>query len=120
MNISKDKGSSKLWIAGAMLAAVCATAMANDETPQLVVQYTDLRLSNSHDVGVLYRRIERAAATVCGSDNAQYLEAKVAAKKCTDQAVAQAVSSINSPMLTNQYLVKTGAAPKNEAVASLR
>jgi UrcA family protein len=94
--------------------------MANDEAPRVVVHYTDLSLSNSHDVGVLYRRIEKAAATVCGAGDAEYLAQKVAAKKCIDQAIEQAVSSINSPMLTNHYLVKTGAAPKDAAVASLR
>jgi UrcA family protein len=126
MNITKSDGNNKVQVILAIFAAVCVAVLANttqagdvrDAAPQLVVRYADLNLASHAGVAVLYRRIKNAASQVCGSVDLKHLSQAAAAKPCIDGAIAQAVSAINSPMLTSQYLAKTGSASTLTIVAA--
>jgi UrcA family protein len=126
MSITKSDGNNKVQVILAIFAAVCVAVLANttqagdvrDAAPQLVVRYADLNLANHAGAAVLYRRIKNAAFQVCGSVDLKHLSQAATAKPCIDGAIAQAVSAIDSPMLTSQYLVKTGSASKLKFVAA--
>jgi UrcA family protein len=68
-----------------------------------VVEYGDLNLSSPRGVETLYRRISRAARTVCGVENGrQPVDLAMRARRCKNQAVADAVARIDLPQL-NAY-----------------
>jgi UrcA family protein len=127
MNINFNANHTKP-VSWTMLAAFAVTLLANaaqagtasDAPPQLAVRFSDLNLARHADVAVLYRRIQSAAFQVCGSVDPKQLSQAAAAKPCIDRAIAQAVSAINSPLLTSQYLAKTGNAEKVKTLASAR
>jgi len=126
MNITKSDGNNKVQVILAIFAAVCVPVLANTAQagdmraagPQQVVRYADLNLASHAGVAVLYRRIQNAASQVCGPVDRRQLSQVAAAKPCIDGAIAEAVSAINSPMLTSQYLAKTGSASKLKTVAA--
>ena len=76
-----------------------AHAATNADAPTLKVRYADLNLSTEQGSRVLYGRIVAAAHQVCAVDDIRDLRAFNAAKSCRDQAIAQAVRDVNSPML---------------------
>lgn len=125
MSIDRRKAKSMVL---AMVAALGVTVIASsaqagnaaEGPPQRVVKYADLNLSTSAGVVELYRRIQRAANAVCGADYGRDLGEAAAVKVCTDQAIAQAVSAVDNPVLTIHYLAKTGGIKKPLEVASLR
>jgi UrcA family protein len=126
MNITNANAKATRQMTWAMLAAVGVTLLASavqadevsDAAPQLVVHYADLNLATNSGVAVLYHRIQNAATQVCGSVDQRELARVTAAKACQDTAIARAVAAINNPVLTAQYLAKTGGAPKPLATAS--
>jgi UrcA family protein len=125
MNIMKANGKNALQMTGAVFAAVCvallaSTAQASDPAPQVVVNYSDLNLATRGGVAVLYHRIQSAAITVCGSVDPRELARAAALKACTHQAIEEAVSRINLPLLTSQYVAASGSVPQQQDMASLR
>lgn len=115
MNTSNRRrpSSTSVWaiaMATCVLAAGNASASsAPDELPSVKVKYGDLNLSTIEGATALYGRIKRAARTVCGLDNLQPEERIYGNwKPCYDQAVASAVTKVNSPMLTAVHGSKNG------------
>lgn len=97
--------SRGLWV----LAAIACTATAGTaygafgsvETRSVKVSFADLNIGTPQGAAVLYSRIKRAARTVCGIDTATVEELKYHAfQPCYQAAIAEAVTKVNSPMLT--------------------
>lgn len=87
---------------GAVISAGSAQA-ATADAPSLKVRYADLNLSTEEGSRVLYARIVAAARRVCAPDDIRDLHAYNAASACREQAIAQAVRDVNSPMLASVH-----------------
>ncbi len=85
------------------LGAVGSAHAAGADPPALKVRYSDLNLSTEQGSLALYGRIVAAAQQVCAVDDCRDLRAAAAAKACRQQAIAQAVRDVNSPMLASVY-----------------
>ena len=91
----------------ASLMAVTAYA-APESSVQLqrsaVVHFSDLDLQRSGDVARLYQRIALSADRLCGPRAlpGAYMKSGVYAS-CFRDTVAQAVASVNNPLLTTYY-----------------
>jgi UrcA family protein len=90
----------------ALLAAASVPAFANARVS--VVHFGDLDLSHRTGAAVLYARIRSAADRVCTPLLATDLEAIAVAKRCKQQAIAQAVADVNKPLLWSYHLEQTG------------
>ena len=95
-------------------AAVCVTALATaltvglaDQTaaaeplraPEARVSFADLRIEREADARTLLRRIRLSATRLCGGPEAGLWRMR-ALQACRDEAVADAVRKVRSPMLT--------------------
>jgi UrcA family protein len=85
------------------LGAVGSAHAASADVPALKVRYSDLNLSTEQGSLALYGRIVAAAHQVCAVDDIRDLRAVNAAKACREEAIAQAVRDVNSPMLASVY-----------------
>jgi UrcA family protein len=85
------------------IGAVGSAQAATAEVPALKVRYSDLNLSTEQGSLALYGRIVAAAHQVCAVDDIRDLRAVAAVKACREQAIAQAVRDVNSPMLASVY-----------------
>lgn len=89
--------------AGAVIGTVGSAQAATVDSPTIKVRYADLNLSTEQGSRVLYARIVAAARQVCVADDIRDLHAFNAAKACREQAIAQAVRDVNSPMLASVH-----------------
>src|ERR1700693_1126029 len=83
--------TSLLGFGSAVGAASCAQA---GEAPAVTVSYRDLKLSVPADVQTLYRRLERAAATVCTPVPTWELSRHLAYSRCYNAALDSAVMAV--------------------------
>jgi UrcA family protein len=102
MNLFRSIGSP-LCIA-ALASALCLTGgtrswAATPGTHSMTVSYSDLNLTAAAGADTLYRRIEGAAADVCGYEGRALAEI-ANWHDCVHGAIAQAVAAIDSPLLT--------------------
>jgi UrcA family protein len=107
-SMSRRLRGSTSALAACLLGAVAGTAgaagVASDaDVRTMRVTYSDLDLATAQGSRALYARIESAAREVCAADDQRNLAAVAAARACTAQAVAQAVSTVHSPMLAAAY-----------------
>jgi UrcA family protein len=95
---------------GVLASAFTALPAAADgiEPLQVTVKYGDLNVSHPQGAAVLYGRIRAAAAVVCAPFDRSGLSAKLRRDACVDNAVADAVTSVNEPALLAVYGTKTG------------
>jgi UrcA family protein len=85
-----------------------ASAASEYEEPRnVVVRYSDLNLSQPHDVSTLYNRIQRAAREACENDETGSLARLQQFHKCVDQAVTNAVAAVSSRQLTEIHEAQT-------------
>ncbi|GGL27227.1 MULTISPECIES: UrcA family protein [Caulobacter] len=79
-------------------APFAVAAPVGVETISIPVSKSKLDLNNPRDAQVLMRRINTAALQACGADTHSFAELKrvVAASSCHRDAVAGAVSQLNS------------------------
>ncbi|HEY0683272.1 MAG TPA: UrcA family protein [Steroidobacter sp.] len=77
--------------------------------PSIKVSYSDLDISKSSGLELLYSRIQHAARSVCSFDDQAPMELAKgqAVRTCYRSAVDNAVSQINRPMLTALHRVKS-------------
>jgi UrcA family protein len=88
--------------AGAALAS--GTAGGGDQTARsIAVRYADVNLATVAGATTLYQRIQGAARLVCGGED-RSLAAQHAWEQCYQNAVAEAVTRVNSPTLTAVHL----------------
>ena len=99
---------------GAMVAlglgAVSASAagpsnlqLVNDGAKQYVVRFADLDLSKTAGAAALYARLRHAARAVCEPMESREIGIAAIYRACMDQAVANAVAGVNSPLLTQYH-----------------
>jgi UrcA family protein len=74
-------------------------AAAPAPAPSVSVSYRDLDLSRPEDVGVLYHRLQQAAASVCPSVPKWELTRYPTYQRCVTAALDEAVLQVRSPEL---------------------
>jgi UrcA family protein len=82
-------------------------ADASASVRQEVVKFGDLDLTRPDGAQELYRRIKHAARDVCETVSSGGSAVAIANLMCTDQAIARAVTTVDSPLLTQRYEHKT-------------
>jgi UrcA family protein len=101
-----------------MLGNIAQASDSNDFAAQKTVEYGDLNLTDTNGVQVLYSRISSAARTVCEMPDQRELARAAIAKRCVEQAMVQAITTMNNPLLTNLYLSKTGTTERRFATVA--
>jgi UrcA family protein len=104
-------------LAGALaspLSALASMISKLDEPASRIVRYGDLDLSRDSAVATLYSRISSAAQAVCEPLDVMMLKVLRERFDCRQDAIARAVSDVNSPALTSYYLAKTKAIADNQ------
>jgi UrcA family protein len=125
LNVTKAPGTkvARTWttlaaVSICMLGSVAQAADLSDSATQRTVSYGDLNLTDAAGAQVLYSRLTSAAKTVCDMTDQRELARTGAARHCMEQAMVQAVNSVNNPMLTSLYLAKTGTTEKRFAIVA--
>jgi UrcA family protein len=127
MNIQNTKNAVRMTVvaiaamSAAVLAGVTHAAETGDTLPNQVVVFKDLNLNSNAGVQVLYRRIQGAADQVCGKVDTRDLRGMSARKVCVERAIANAVATVDSRMLTTVSVAKAnGNGMQSVAVAQVR
>jgi UrcA family protein len=100
-------------------AALPAAEAESIDAPQVKVTFADLDVSRPQGAEVLYRRIKAAAETVCSPYWATGFAARANAYDCVRTAIAEAVTTVDQPALSEVYGAKTHT-PLTLPSASLR
>lgn len=82
------------------------------------VSYGDLDLDRNEDVSRLYRRLNRAAKNVCAPLRGRLVTSSAKHRTCVSDALANAVSDVNQPLLTQYY--KSKDENSSEAIVARR
>ena len=114
-HLMNGKMNRKTAISSALMAiligSISADAIAGAPGYEVVtrtVKFADLDLTRSPGAAVLYSRIQTAARAVCEpAGNTGARDALLLSRRCTEQAISQAVADVHVPVLTSYYLVKT-------------
>jgi len=93
--------SVALTSAACLLGAAPASADSSG-TRSVTVSYRDLNLSTIEGATTLYHRLKVAARSVC-EDSSSGLAAYQTWQSCYRAAIADAVTKVNSPLLTTLY-----------------
>jgi UrcA family protein len=72
-----------------------------------VVHYTELDLTRTTGVTILYDRLKRAAQAVCDPFRDYSIQRFRYEQECVDQAVAEAVAKVAHPNVTAYHQAKT-------------
>ncbi len=82
-----------------------------------IVRYRDLNLSSDTGAERLYRRLDRAAARVCGDNpfDPAYMRLWQSVRSCETGALGRAVAQVDSPKLTAIYDQHAGGAAAGRA-----
>lgn len=95
--------------AAALMTAVAGQASAitvdhntrEASTSRIEVAQVDFR--DAGQVRAFHKRLQQAALFVCGSNPEASRDQRAADRACADKAMADAVSSLNRPLLTATY-----------------
>ena len=79
----------------------------SDGVSKYIVRFPDLDLSTIDGAAVLYGRLRHAAAIVCDSLESRDLQLFGLYRACVDHAIAGAVASVGSPMLSQYHESRT-------------
>jgi UrcA family protein len=111
MNTATRQLSARLLLGATLLASALSgaafAAQPSDGAPRVHVRYSDLDLRTEQGSSALYQRITSAAREVCGSVDIRDLTGLTANRKCQSEAVARAVSDLNSPQLAMVHAART-------------
>lgn len=108
-----QRGTRQLLVSG--LAAVVLglgsvssfASTSNGAEPSMKVSFGDLDLSKSAGAEALYKRIRKAAFTVCGGHESPIASIYTTGTLCFRTAVNEAVAKVNAPLLTALHTNKT-------------
>jgi len=100
--MSRFRTATLLALASAAaLAAAPAFAQTDAAAPSMVVRYADLDLSDPAGAHAMLRRIDVAAAEVCGGQpDIRDLGRLTAFQRCRAVAAHRAVSRLDAPLVT--------------------
>jgi UrcA family protein len=94
-------------LAVALNAGVAFANMSEVRIESVTVSYAELDLSKPADAEVLYDRLRRAAATVCGvyerSSSMFYDSNRTNKKACYEDALSRAMAQIDAPLVEEQH-----------------
>jgi UrcA family protein len=103
--------TQRLARAGIAALALCTCLVAYSAEPKvksLAVSYADLDLSKPAGAQTLYKRIKKAARSVCGPvDNYTFVTPAKTFRQCYEHAIADAVAQVDRPSLTALHQVET-------------
>ena len=123
MNVKTSFGWMPVMLTAAGVIGLAAAAHAGDanyDRPEQVVKFADLDLNSLAGAAALYRRIESAAQEVCGDPHrGRDLLSAIRFNSCREQAIERAVNSVNSAVLSDLHLAKTGRAGKPITLAGV-
>jgi UrcA family protein len=108
-SVKRFTSAAALAVAGYLAAGAVSVAQADtpqDSVPQVAVAYGDLDLSTEAGGSELYRRIVIAAKKVCPQEDTRQLAEFAAARACQAQAIARAVSHVDSSQLAAVYAAR--------------
>lgn len=112
MSTARARFHSRIGAGLGALAAVALTAIgiadgigthAQAAAPTVRVTYADLDLSQPAGVQQLYRRLQRASATVCSALDQADSAAYSRWESCYSQVLQRAVLRVNAPQLLALY-----------------
>ena len=95
-------------LAFGLSAGVSFADLSEGETKSVAVSYAELDLSKAAGAEVLYDRLQRAAARVCGvydrSSSVFYtLNSAKNKRACYEDALSRAVAQIDAPLVKEQH-----------------
>jgi UrcA family protein len=82
------------------LGGLAAAGAAEEDLPSKTVRFDDLDIAKPAGAKVLYHRIQAAALEVCRVPSSLEFQLMAKHQACIEQAVDNAVRSVNSPPLT--------------------
>jgi len=91
------------------LGSQLASAASPQDPRTVIVRFADLDLTHIQGVAVLYRRLKRAAETVCTPESSRDLGSQPY-KMCQQIALGTAVAKVDRPALTAYYRALFGGA----------
>jgi UrcA family protein len=74
---------------------------------EYVVRFSDLDLSKFDGAAALYARLRYAARIVCAPGESREMGIAAIYRACMDEAVANAVSKVNRPLLSQYHQART-------------
>jgi UrcA family protein len=98
-----------------ILMAVLATTGSHftvagpPDAPSTTVRYGDLDLTRREGAEALYRRLQGAAEQLCAPLKSRALYLATPHRACIEQAIAEAVTKVDRPLLTAYWQSKTGS-----------
>ena len=111
MNTRTYPGSIRLTVASALAIAAAGIIATNASAEpssgavkKITVNYAELNLDKPAGVKKLYKRLRNASQYVCGGRQA--ILAYRSAKRCYNEALAQAVIDVNKPLLSELHGVE--------------
>lgn len=114
MNAVIPKSALILALAAASVgysALAHADRVDRGRTQSITIHYGELDLSKAQGLEVLYKRIKRAASSVCGSDRSPLTTSRARhAMECYQATLEDAVRQVNRPRLTALHRAKTKSA----------
>jgi UrcA family protein len=119
MNITKIRAikigaAIVLGFGAAAASASTSSSQLSDGVNKYIVRFADLDISKPEGAAMLYNRLRQAAALVCRPLDSRPLGmAATQYGVCVDHAIASAVASVGSPMLSQYY----GAHAKGDKTA---
>jgi UrcA family protein len=87
--------------AAVLCTLTSAAGAAEEDLPTKTVRFADLNVTNPAGAKVLYRRIQAAAREVCQLPTSTDKHLVAAEVACIDQAIDNAVKTVNVAALTN-------------------
>jgi UrcA family protein len=108
-------GAAAIAMTSLMLVSVSTRAAELDRsTPAATVNYAYQDLNSEAEIEKLYADLKRAARKVCkNSSTGSRLDSGIRARRCYDEALANAVRQIDKPLLSALHSRDQGAANKS-------
>lgn len=94
-------------LGAAAVGLFCSAANTGEVPEQLAVRYADLDLSSRQDSTILYKRLQRASRHVCREFESRDPSKLRLRQACYDQALTDAVASVNHAVLTALHADET-------------
>jgi UrcA family protein len=93
-------------IAGVVPAWAADPSRAVEHAREIAVSYNDIDVTRADGAHILYRRIERAAESVCVRPNARAPQVRAAIRSCSEQAITAAIAKVDADALTQLVAVR--------------
>jgi UrcA family protein len=98
-------------IVGCNTTAASAAGLSNDAfataASSYVVRFADLDVSRIEGASTLYARLRQAARVVCEPLESRQMGLSLKYRACMDKAIADAVTSVDRPLLTQYHQLRT-------------